>query len=89
MIKAAAYDSFPRPKKMSQQDRMEERLDPAIQTANISALPTEEEQARAVFSHDFWTNELKRREEEERTASRGRSRYGIRLPPRIKLVRRS
>jgi hypothetical protein len=89
MIKAAAFDSFPRPKKINQKERIEQQLDPAIQAANISALETEEEKARAIFSHDFWTNELKRREEQEREAQRGgRSRYGVRLPSRIGQVRR-
>jgi hypothetical protein len=81
MIKAAAFDSFPRPKKMSQEERIEEQLDGSIQAKNIPAL-TEEEQARANFSRAFWINELKRREDlEKRTGNR--SRYGnIRIPAR-------
>lgn len=91
MIKAAAFDSFPRVKKISQTERIEQQLDPAIQAANISALETDEEKARAIFSHDFWANELKRREEQEREAERNSrgSRYGrVYLPFRAGRVRR-
>lgn len=93
MIKAAAFDSFPRPKPMSQRERMEERLDPIIQVDNIPKLETEEERARAMFSHELWSKELKRRDEEEREfdrQSRGsKGRYGgIRLPLRAGQVRR-
>lgn len=86
MIKAAAFDSFPRPKPLTQTERIEGQLAPEIQQANIPKIETEEGKAQAQFSHDFWTRELQQREEEERVT---KSRFGnIRLPTVPKPVKR-
>jgi hypothetical protein len=90
MIKAAAFDAFPRPKRLSDQEELEEKLDPVIRIENVPKL-SEEDQGRAFFSRDLWTKELQRRDVEERAATGTRGRFGgIRVPtrPRLRVVKR-
>lgn len=88
MIKAAAFDAFPRPKKISQSERIEAQLDEEIRGPNIVKLETPAEQSIAVLSRSVWTREIELREKAERVASGGGRYGGIRLPPRMRLVKR-
>ncbi len=86
MIKAAAYDAFPRPKRMTQAERIEEQLDEQIRAPNLVRLETEEEQSIAVLSRSVWAKEIERREQAERKVANGaRGRIHI---PQMRLVKR-
>lgn len=83
-VRAAAFDSFPRPKPLTQEERIEEQLQPEIQAVNIPKLETPEEQSRALLARQVWSKEIQEREEEERR-SRGRGGRRVLIPPRPRL----
>lgn len=53
-------------------ERAEDRLQPGIRLVDIPQLPTPEQQAQAVTSHNLWVGHFVKEEEEKRKASRGR-----------------
>jgi hypothetical protein len=88
VIREAAFDAFPRPKRITQSERIESQLDEAIQLPNIPKL-SEAEQNRAIISRDIWAREITKREEAEHRESRQPGLAGrIHLPCRGRVVKR-
>lgn len=87
MIKAAAFDAFPRPKRITQSERIESQLDEAIRESNIPKVSLAE-QNRVIISRDIWKREILRREEAERTETRRGLIGRVHIPFRGRIVKR-